>query len=148
MLKGFRDFVLRGNIIDLAVAVVVGTAFNAVVQSVVRDLLTPLIAAIGGQRDFNNLTFTIHHSVFRYGDVLNSVISFLFVAIAIYYFVMVPMRWVMERRRRGDQDAPPPSDEVVLLTQIRDLLQRAQGSPPGEPRPASPPPRGRNGGSA
>jgi large conductance mechanosensitive channel len=81
MLKEFRDFVLRGNVIDLAVAVVIGAAFGAVVTALVADFLTPLIAAIGGQPDFSALQFTINGSAFRYGDFLNKVLSFLFIGL-------------------------------------------------------------------
>jgi large conductance mechanosensitive channel len=90
MLKGFRDFVLRGNVVDLAVAVLMGAAFGTVVNAFVRDLLMPLIAAIGGQPDFSTLSFTINKSRFLYGDFINSLVSFLLVAAAIYFLVVVP----------------------------------------------------------
>ncbi len=91
MLKGFRDFVLRGNVIDLAVAVVIGAAFGAVINAFVRDLLTPLIAAIGGQPDFSSLYFTINNSRFPYGDFINSLVSFAIVAAVVYYLVVLPV---------------------------------------------------------
>lgn len=90
-MKGFRTFLLRGNLVDLAVAVVVGVAFNAVVQALVTDLITPLIAAIGGQPHFNKLTFTIHHSTFSYGLFLNAVISFVVIALVVYFLVVTPV---------------------------------------------------------
>jgi large conductance mechanosensitive channel len=126
MLKGFKDFIMRGNVVDLAVAVVIGAAFTAVVTAIVEGLITPLIGALGGIEDFSNATFTINGSVFRYGNVINAVISFLLVAAAIYFFVILPLKKIQDRRRRGDAPTPSPSDEVVLLTEIRDSL-RGQG---------------------
>jgi large conductance mechanosensitive channel len=100
MLKGFRDFIVRGNVVDLAIAVVIGLAFNAVVTAFVKDILTPLIAAIFGKPDFASLTFMINNSQFAYGDVLNAIISFLAVAAAIYFFVVVPMNRLAARRAK------------------------------------------------
>jgi large conductance mechanosensitive channel len=107
MLKEFRTFLLRGNVIDLAVAVVLGVAFGAVVTALVEDLITPLIAAIFGEPDFSNLTFTINDSVFRYGDFINAVIGFILVAAAIFFVVVKPMNVLMERRRRGEASPDP-----------------------------------------
>jgi large conductance mechanosensitive channel len=101
MIKGFRDFIMRGNVIDLAIAVVIGAAFGAVIASFVADLLTPLIAAIFGQPDFSGLTFTINGSKFLYGSFINAVVSFLLIAAAVYFVVVVPMNKVAERRARG-----------------------------------------------
>jgi len=101
MLKGFREFILRGNVIDLAVAVVIGVAFGAVITSFVGNILTPLIAAIFGQPDFSGLTFTINGSRFLYGSFINAVISFLFIALAVYFIVVLPMNKLAERRARG-----------------------------------------------
>jgi large conductance mechanosensitive channel len=92
MLRDFKEFLFRGNLIELAVAFVIGLAFAAVITALVEDLITPLIAAIFGQPDFSDLTFTINDSVFRYGDFLNAVITFLLVAAAIYFVVVVPMK--------------------------------------------------------
>ena len=100
MLKGFRDFIVRGNVIDLAIAVVIGLAFNAVVTALVKDILTPLIAAIFGKPDFAGLTLTINGSHIAYGDVLNAIISFLAVAAAIYFLVVVPMNALAARRAK------------------------------------------------
>ena len=105
MLKGFRQFILRGNVIDLAVAVVIGGAFGAVVTALVKDLITPLIAAIGGKPDFSAIVFTINGSKFLIGDFVNAVIAFLMVAAAIYFFVVAPMNAVVARMNRG---AAPP----------------------------------------
>jgi large conductance mechanosensitive channel len=92
MLRDFKDFLFRGNLIELAVAVVIGLAFAAVVTALVEDLITPLIAAIFGQPDFSDLTFTINDSVFRYGDFLNALITFVLVAAAIYFLIVVPTK--------------------------------------------------------
>jgi len=105
MIKGFRDFILRGNVVDLAVAVVIGAAFGALINSFVADIITPLIAAIFGQPDFSSLTFTINGSKFTYGTFINAVVSFLLIALAIYFAVVVPMNKVNERRARGQAPA-------------------------------------------
>jgi large conductance mechanosensitive channel len=97
MFKGFRDFVLRGNVIDLAVGVVIGAAFGTVVTAFVKDLLTPIIAAIVQKPDFSNLYFTVNNSKFLYGDFINAVISFLLIAAAVYYFVVLPVNHLMKR---------------------------------------------------
>src|SRR3954468_1797834 len=91
MLKGFRDFIMRGNVVDLAVAVVIGAAFKAVIDAVVADIITPVVAAIGGKQDFSALYFTVNGSKFKYGDLINQVISFLIVAAAIYFLVVLPL---------------------------------------------------------
>ena len=126
MLKGFKAFIMRGNVVDLAIAVVIGAAFGAVVAALVEDFVTPLIAALFGENDFSALTFTINDSVFRYGHFLNVLIAFVSVAAAIYFIVVVPMQKLADRRKRGEviDDTPAPSDEALLLTEIRDLLAR------------------------
>ncbi|MGA2739720.1 MAG: large conductance mechanosensitive channel protein MscL [Bryobacteraceae bacterium] len=105
MLKGFKQFLLRGNVIDLAVAVVIGGAFGKVVAALVKDLLTPLIAAIGGKPDFSSIHFSINGTPFPVGDFTNAVVEFVLVAAAIYFFVVVPVNAVTARARRGE--APP-----------------------------------------
>ena len=105
MLKGFKQFLLRGNVVDLAVAVVIGGAFGAVVTALVKDLLTPLVAAIVGKPDFSAIQFTVNESKFLIGDFINGIVSFVLVAAAIYFFVVTPMNMIVERRRRGE--APP-----------------------------------------
>jgi large conductance mechanosensitive channel len=104
VLRGFKDFVLRGNVVDLAVAVVIGAAFGAVVTALVKDIITPLVAAIFGKHDFSALTFTINGSVFHYGDFLNALIAFLTVAAAIYFIVVVPVNALIAARRRGQDE--------------------------------------------
>jgi large conductance mechanosensitive channel len=105
MLSDFKQFLLRGNVVDLAVGVVIGVAFGAVVTAFVADLLTPLIAAIFGSHDFSALTFTIHGSRFLYGDFLNAVISFVTIAAAVFFFVVRPVNALVARRR-----TEPPAD--------------------------------------
>jgi large conductance mechanosensitive channel len=95
--KGFRDFISRGNLIDLAVAVVIGTAFTAVVTAIVADLITPLVAAIAGKPDFSKLTFTIHKSQFLYGSFFNALLAFLIVAAVVYYLIVAPMARITAR---------------------------------------------------
>ena len=105
MLKGFRQFLFRGNVIDLAVAVVIGGAFGAVVTALVKDLITPLIAAIVGKPDFSAIKLTVNGSLFAIGDFINAVVSFALIAAAIYFFVIVPVNTITARMRRGE--APP-----------------------------------------
>ena len=105
MLKGFKEFVLRGNVLDLAIAVVIGGAFSAVVAALVKDLLTPLIGAIVGKPDFSALVVTVNGSEFLIGDFLNAIIAFVLMAAAVYFFVVTPVNALIARRRRGE--APP-----------------------------------------
>jgi large conductance mechanosensitive channel len=108
MVNEFKAFLLRGNVVDLAVAVVVGTAFGAVVTALVEDLVTPVIAAMGGQPDFSALDFTMNGSTFRYGHFLNAVISFLVIAAVIFFFVVVPINSLARRARKS-----PPADPTT-----------------------------------
>ena len=107
MLKGFRQFLLRGNVIDLAVAVVIGGAFGAVVAALVKDLLTPLIAAVVGQPDFSAITLTINGSQFLIGDFINALLAFVLVSAAVYFFIVVPVNAIAARRARGEAPADP-----------------------------------------
>lgn len=97
MFKGFRDFVLRGNVVDLAVGVVIGAAFGTVVSAFVKDLLTPIIAAIVKKPDFSGFSFEFNGAKFLYGDFMNAIISFLLIAAAVYYFVVLPVNSLMKR---------------------------------------------------
>jgi large conductance mechanosensitive channel len=99
MLREFREFILRGNVVDLAVGVVIGAAFGALVAAVVSGLITPIIAAIGGEPDFSNLSFTINDSKFAYGEVINALISFVIIAAAVFFLVVKPVNVLMERFR-------------------------------------------------
>jgi large conductance mechanosensitive channel len=107
-MKGFKAFLLRGNVVDLAVAVVIGVAFGAVVTAFVKDLVTPLIAALGGKPDFAALYFTINHSKFLYGDFIDALIAFLIIAAVIYFFVVVPINALIARSRKE-----PPADPTT-----------------------------------
>jgi large conductance mechanosensitive channel len=123
MIREFREFLLRGNVVDLAVAVVLGAAFGAVVASFVEDLLTPLLAAAGGEPDFAGLTFTINGSRFRYGEFINAVISFVIVGAAVFFLVIKPINALMARRKAGLEPEPEAvPEDVILLGEIRDLL--------------------------
>jgi large conductance mechanosensitive channel len=103
--KGFRTFILRGNVLDLAVAVVIGAAFGAVVTALVKDLITPIIAALVGKPDFSNIFFDVNGSRFLIGDFINALVSFLLIAAAVYFFVVLPVNTIMARIKRGE--APP-----------------------------------------
>ena len=107
MLSGFKQFILRGNVVDMAVGVVIGAAFASVVTALTKDLLTPLIAAIVGKPDFSAITFTIHNSKFLLGDFINAAVSFLLVAAAVYYFVVTPVNLLVARMHRSDAPADP-----------------------------------------
>lgn len=104
----FKQFLLRGNVVDLAVAVVIGAAFGAVVTAMVEDLVTPFVAAIGGQQDFSALDFTINDSTFRYGDFINKVITFVVIAAVVFFFVVTPVNAIISRARRE-----PPADPTT-----------------------------------
>ena len=108
MFNEFKTFLLRGNMVDLGVAVVIGAAFGAVIAALVKDLVTPLIAALFGKPDFGALTFTMNQSVFRYGDFINAVITFVLVAGAVFFFVVVPVNRLLARSRRE-----PPTDPTT-----------------------------------
>jgi large conductance mechanosensitive channel len=107
-MKGFKAFLLRGNVVELAVAVVIAVAFGLVIAAFVKDLVTPLIAALFGKPDFGALTFTINNSKFLYGDFINAVVSFLIVAAVIYFFVVVPYTALIARARKE-----PPADPTT-----------------------------------
>ncbi len=128
MLKEFRAFLMRGNIVELAIAVVIGAAFGALVTSLVENLLTPVIAAVIGKPDFSDLTFTINGSVFRYGSFLNALISFVSIAAAVFFFVVRPID-AMQLARGIEKAEDGRSDEAVLLEEIRDLLSARNTQP-------------------
>jgi large conductance mechanosensitive channel len=111
MLKGFRQFLFRGNVVDLAVAVVIGAAFGAVVTALVKDLVTPLIAAIVAKPDFSAFTFTVNNSKFLYGDFLNAVVSFGLIGAAIYFLVVLPMNTIQARMAKGEAPPSPVTKE-------------------------------------
>ena len=107
-MKDFKEFLLRGNLVDMAVGIVIGVAFGAVVTALVADLITPIIAAIGGRPDFGSLSFTIHKSHFMYGAFINALISFVTIAAAVFFLVVKPVNALMARRK-----TEPPVDESV-----------------------------------
>jgi large conductance mechanosensitive channel len=123
VLKEFRDFLLRGNLVELAVAIVMGIAFGTVVKSFVDNLITPIIGMIGGV-DFASETFTINGSVFHYGQFINDVIYFVLVAAAVFFFVVRPVNVLMARIRKPEEVAPDAPTELAVLIEIRDQLSR------------------------
>ena len=129
MIKGFRDFLMRGNVVDLAVAVIIGAAFGAVVAAFSVDFIGGIIGAIGGTPDFGNAGFTVNDSKIVYGSTINALINFAIVAAVIYFVVVVPMTTLSARFKDADAATPAPSDEAVLLTEIRDLLAAEQQRP-------------------
>ena len=127
MLKGFRDFVMRGNVIELAVAVAIGTAFTAVVAQFGSSFIKPLVALVSGGGVAGG-TFTVNGQRFDYGGFINALIFFVLTALVIYFFVVAPYNAFEERRKRGQGpvDPPAPPDDIVLLTEIRDLLRNQE----------------------
>jgi large conductance mechanosensitive channel len=128
VIAGFKNFILRGNVVDLAVAVVIGAAFGAVVTSLVENLINPLIAALFQMPDLTNVwAFTVNGAEFHLGTFIGAVINFLVIAAAIYFIVVMPLNRLAERRKKGVEPEPKaPAEDVLLLTEIRDLLaQRA-----------------------
>ena len=126
MIKGFKDFLLRGNVVDLAVAVVVGAAFTAVVTSFTESFLRPLIALVGGG-GLDGGTFTVNGQEFDWAGFVNAVITFALTAAVVYFLVVVPLKRLTERRERGEEPGPAAPTQVELLTEIRDLLRDQQG---------------------
>ncbi|MGI8664132.1 MAG: large conductance mechanosensitive channel protein MscL [Acidimicrobiales bacterium] len=127
MFKDFKAFLMRGNVVDLAVAVVIGAAFGAIVAAISTGLITPIIGLII-RKDFTKMTFELGASTFNYGIVIDAVIRFVTYAAVIFFLVVKPMQALEDRRRRGEpvSDTPAPSDEALLLTEIRDLLVASQ----------------------
>ena len=129
MLKGFKEFISRGNVIELAVGVIIGNAFKDIVDSLVKNVINPLIGMIFGKPDFSNmLIFAFNGSELKFGVLLTAVINFLLIAFALYFFLVLPMNALAKRTKKAEDEAPKEaSDEVKLLTEIRDAL--AQGTP-------------------
>jgi large conductance mechanosensitive channel len=120
MIKEFRDFISRGNVIDLAVAVIIGAAFTAIINSLVNDIIMPLIGVILGGVDFSKLTITVGSAVISYGLFIQAIINFLIIALVVFLIV-----WAINRMQKPKPVASPePSDEVRLLREIRDLLRK------------------------
>ncbi|MGY1659931.1 large conductance mechanosensitive channel protein MscL [Geodermatophilus sp. SYSU D00705] len=130
MLKGFKDFLLRGNVVDLAVAVVIGAAFTAVVASFADSFLTPLIGLVGGGGELGG-SLEVNGQTFTWGAFLSQVITFAITAAVVYFAVVLPMKTIIERRKRGEEAGPAEPTQVELLIEIRDLLRAQQGAGPG-----------------
>ncbi|MCU1605760.1 MAG: mscL [Modestobacter sp.] len=130
MIKGFKDFLLRGNVIDLAVAVVIGAAFTAVVSAFGSSFLTPLIGLLGGGGELGG-ELVVNDQHFTWGAFLSQLVSFTLTAAVLYFAVVVPMKVITERRKRGEEAGPVAPTQVELLVEIRDLLRAQQGSGPG-----------------
>ncbi len=126
MLKEFRDFVMRGNVIELAVAVLIATAFGVVIKSLIDNIIMPVVAALGGTPDFRDLTFTINDAVFRYGAFITDAITFIIVAAVVFFFVVRPFN-AMVRRFSHQKDEEPTVTQEDLLAQIRDLIETQNG---------------------
>jgi large conductance mechanosensitive channel len=123
MLKEFRAFLLRGNLLELAVAFVIGAAFVAVVNALVNDIIQPILAAIGGVSSLENETFKINGAIFKWGDFVTALITFVSIAAAVFFLIVKPSQMILARLRKNNEEPPTePSEEVVLLTQIRDAL--------------------------
>jgi large conductance mechanosensitive channel len=133
MLKGFKDFLLRGNVVELAVAVVIGSAFTALVAAFTTSFLEPLIGLVGGGGVQGGIT-TVNGQQFTWGAFINAVITFVLSAAVVYFVVVVPMKKLMERRQRGEEPGPAAPTQVELLVEIRDLLRAQQGQAPGVDR--------------
>ncbi|PRY12128.1 large conductance mechanosensitive channel protein MscL [Kineococcus rhizosphaerae] len=129
VVNGFKDFILRGNVIDLAVAVVIGAAFSGIITSIVDNLITPLIAAIGGAPNTENLWIvTLNGAEFKFGAIIGAIINFLIIAAAVYFVIVLPVNRLLALRKKGEVEAPKaPTEDVLLLTEIRDLLARQTG---------------------
>ena len=122
---GFQAFILRGNVVDLAVGVIIGAAFGGIVTALVKDLITPLIAAFGSQPDFSTLFFTINGSKFMYGDFLNALLSFIIQAVTVYFAVVLPINAMLARVKKQEATAPAaPSQSEIYLKEIRDSLAK------------------------
>lgn len=109
-MSGFKKFLLRGNVVDLAVGVIIGAAFGTVVAALTKDLITPVIAAIGGKPDFGTLHFKVNHSIFLYGDFINAVISFVIIAAAVYFLVVLPINTLLDRYKPTPDEPTPVHD--------------------------------------
>jgi len=124
VINEFKQFILRGNVVELAVAVVIGAAFGTVVTAFVEDFITPLIAALGGQPDFSALDFTINESTFRYGHFINALLSFLIIAAVVFFFVVKPMNYLIQRANRGESPDPTTRKCPYCVSDIPIAAQR------------------------
>ncbi len=137
---GFRKFLFRGNLIDLAVAVVIGVAFNAVIQALIADIITPLIAAAGGKPNFSSLSFTVNHSHFLYGSFINALLAFVIIALVIYYLVVAPAVKITDlanRNKAATERECPECLQQIPVGATRCMFCTAQVPPVSQPGPAS-----------
>ena len=147
MLDGFKKFILRGNVVDMAVGVVIGAAFGAVVTELTKAFLTPLIALLVGKPDYSNLKFTVRATTFPVGDFINACISFVLIAAAVYFFVVVPINWLIARMHKGDKpihndkQITMPQNFTLISAKIPLLICAAPVPNPISPPPNPPPPR-------
>jgi large conductance mechanosensitive channel len=149
VIKGFKDFLMRGNVVDLAVAVIIGTAFTAIVTAIADSFIKPLIAAIGGA-NVTGLAWTIvdgnRESTIDFAAIITAIINFLIVAAVVYFMIVLPMKKLQDRRKRGEETGPSEPTDVALLAEIRDLLRQQQNGPQQQThqfqqqRPQQPPP--------
>jgi large conductance mechanosensitive channel len=142
VIKGFKDFLMRGNVVDLAVAVIIGTAFTAIVTALADSFIKPLIAAFGGT-NVSGLAWTIvdgnRESTIDFAAIISAIINFLIVASVVYFLIVLPMKKLQERRKRGEEVGPSEPSDVELLTEIRDLLRQQQNlQPQGQPQQGQP----------
>jgi large conductance mechanosensitive channel len=142
--KGFKDFLMRGNVVDLAVAVIIGTAFTAIVTAIADSFIKPLIASIGGT-NVTGLSWTIvsgnKDSTIDFAAIITAAINFLIVAAVVYFLIVMPMKKIQERRKRGEEAGPSEPSDVEVLIEIRDLLRQQQGNQPTQQvRMQQPPP--------
>ena len=129
MFQGFKDFIMRGNVVDLAVGIVIGAAFTTVVTAFTKGFIQPLIQLIGGGKGLHPGTWHVRNVEFDYSSFINAIITFLITAAVLYFLVVYPLNMLAERRRRGEEPPPAaPSEEIVLLTQIRDALVAGRAS--------------------
>lgn len=136
-MDGFKKFLLRGNLVELAVAVVIGVAFSAIITALVADLITPLIAAIGGKPDFSGLAFTVNHSKFRYGAFINALLSFVIIAAVVYFLVVVPVSRVLARsekeQKATERECPECLSQIPLAARrcmyCTAVVEPTQGTP-------------------
>jgi large conductance mechanosensitive channel len=136
MIKGFKDFLLRGNVVDLAVAVVIGTAFTALVTAFTASFLTPLIGLVGGGGTTGG-EVVVNGQHFTWGAFISAVITFVLTATVVYFVIVLPVKVITLRRRRGEEPGPVEPTQVELLVEIRDLLRAQQGGPVQGPAPSA-----------
>ena len=138
--SGFKEFIMRGNVVELAVAVIIGAAFSNIVSAIVDGIITPLIALLFRAPDLSGVHFTIVNTTFAYGAVLNAIINFLIVAAAVYFVIVLPINKLSALRKKGQEDEPEaPAEDVLLLQEIRDLIAQSTGGTTANVKGDTPP---------